>query len=527
MRKLYFLTALLCGFAASAQFNLEHTYTAEAGITRVNLEYSGEKYYGFDYTTSLLNIYNADHTLWKAIPLVIPGNVIVTYIRSVTEAKFNPDTNIEVTYYSAYYVGSTVNYVANAMSENGTMILTSEGTNDIVLSEIDGLPTKIICNNKNDTSRVFGLSGNLEHFYPEGNALTRTKLENSGEKYYMIDKVANMMRLFNAGHTPWKTIALPKPTLSTYVSPSRIVTETLFNDDALLEVSYTYNNGGNNYEGKIINENGDVIFTSPNTSVLYIDHIEGHVDKLAARLVLPSPMTIHHSYYTLPAITHEHTFPTQTFRTAMETGEEKFFTWTPVDGNCVIYNSDYSVWKTINLPVPAGWELDYVPQISQHRVNSDDLVELTYGCRGQVSGVYQYQCRLINELSDTLLTVPNCVNLQMITPAGLTEDKMIGLMYITNSTYFGSVYGLNALSVDQFADNQQLLYPNPADNLLHIKADAPIATIEIYNPFGKLVRKADGFLTEIATADLSNGLYLIKITDSNHKTTSHKILIAH
>ena len=48
----------------------------------------------------------------------------------------------------------------------------------------------------------------LEHSY-FNSAVTRIKLENSGEKYYALTYATNELVFYNSDHTLWKTIVLP------------------------------------------------------------------------------------------------------------------------------------------------------------------------------------------------------------------------------------------------------------------------------------------------------------------------------
>jgi len=522
MKKLYLLVVLFFSCIASSQFNLEHTYNNEAGIVRVNLENSGEKYYGINNETQTLVLYNADHTLWKSIPLITPTNTGSIYIRHVSESKINPDANIEVIYYCSYFVGSAIHNVGKVISENGTQILTSDDTDDIILSEIQDFSNKIIANTTNQTSRVYDLSGNLEHFYSEG-LVKRSKLENSGDKYYLLDRANGVSRVFNSDHSLWKTIPLPKPAAATY-NYVTFISETLINSDALLEIAYTYRQS--TFETRLINENGELLLSVSDCSGLHLSHLDGCADKLVTRLTASGSAT---SYYSLPSLALEHVYPTITQRVLMDNVIEKYFTVYNDNEQFVIYNMDHSVWKSITLNKPANASLREMLFVSQTRVNDDPLVEFSYGYSVPLgSGRFYYECKMINELGDVLLTVPDCLNLYIYGAPNFETEKLIGLKYIENVMYFASVYGLNALAVKSQHDEQQcVVYPNPVDNTLYINANEIITDVEIYNQLGMLVRKVSSFsIVELSTLDLSEGMYLIKITDRFNKKSTQKIVVS-
>lgn len=112
----------------------------------------------------------------------------------------------------------------------------------------------------------------LEHSYPassKSNFISLVNLANSGYKYVLVDKINNTLKLYNLNHSLWKTISLNVPsgyTLGVVLN----ISETLFNLDALLELSYSYskfiqtNPSYMSNESKIINENGSVLLTIQN-----------------------------------------------------------------------------------------------------------------------------------------------------------------------------------------------------------------------------------------------------------------------
>jgi len=112
----------------------------------------------------------------------------------------------------------------------------------------------------------------LEHSYPASsskNYISLVNLTNSGYKYVLQDNINNTVKIYNLNHSLWKTITLNVP--SDYrLEDVGNISETLFNLDALVELSYSYsklilsNPSYMSNESKIINENGSVLLTIPN-----------------------------------------------------------------------------------------------------------------------------------------------------------------------------------------------------------------------------------------------------------------------
>jgi len=69
------------------------------------------------------------------------------------------------------------------------------------------------------------------------------------------------------------------------------------------------------------------------------------------------------------------------------------------------------------------------------------------------------------------------------------------------------------------------VYPNPVNNLLHIKLNTAKQTqVDIYNVLGKRVISKTIYNSEIiSTQNLSSGIYILRLTQGN--TTISKKLI--
>ena len=149
---------MFIAFNSFAQISLEHTYN-NSTVTRIKLEYSGEKYYELIRATNELVFYNSDHTLWKTIvlPATLPNPFTSTNVFHVSEAKVNPDANIEIIF--GYYNESSLFYETKIISENGNTLLTIPNAYGASLSEIDGLPDKLITENtvNNVSGKVYSI----------------------------------------------------------------------------------------------------------------------------------------------------------------------------------------------------------------------------------------------------------------------------------------------------------------------------------------------------------------------------------
>lgn len=130
MKKIAFIITLLVAYAsgASAQINLEHTYTG-VSAAYIHLPDAGYKYYVMDVANKQCRLYNNDHSLWKIINLSIPDNYYLCDIQYVTENLFNTDNLVELLYVSCNYNTSLAYYTYDTriVNENGTILYSMPG----------------------------------------------------------------------------------------------------------------------------------------------------------------------------------------------------------------------------------------------------------------------------------------------------------------------------------------------------------------------------------------------------------------
>lgn len=531
----------LIAFNSFAQISLEHTYNNSA-VTRIKLENSGEKYYELKRATNELIFYNSDHTLWKTIalsaylPNAVPG---FSNIIHISEAKINSDANLEIIF--AGYNSSSGSSEVKIISENGTTLLTISNVFRASLSEIDGLPDKLIIENSpsNFSSRVYSIPElKLENTYLSGN-VKRIKLENSGEKYYVLDIINNNALVYNSNHSLWKTVSLPKLT-SEIIAAIDFISENKINPDNALEIGYSLQRifGGLNtiiktYSSKIVNETGTELLTVPNSRKLTISTIAGLQDKLVADISfwLLSINTIT-SIYSLPTLTLENAYDDHIKRIKLENGAEKYFTdFKPFNNQLKIYNSNHTLWKTINL-LPLFDGVDAINYLSETKMNTDALIEFSYTYpTGLLLEGFEYSSGVINESGEILLDAQYVRNLKLDEIDGL-PNKIIG--YRSSGGQSAStnslVYSLNNLSTSNFNKiDKVVIYPNPAKSSISISSfSTSIIEARVYNMNGVLVKKEIAQnITKIDVDKLPAGIYIVNLMDFNNQKSTHKITVSH
>jgi len=540
MKKLLYFLLICFSSLSFAQFQLEHTYN-ENEVTRVKLEIDGEKYYLVNKATSQADFYNADHSFWKSIPLPAPPQIDFlgeVRIWHVSQTQINSDNNIEIIY-SYYNSGEVPNnyYVTKVISENGAVLLMVQNAVQASLNEIEGLPTKLIVFDYQNTSTVYTFPElNLENTYQiTQEYLHRIKLPNAGEKYYYLDKANGQAKFFNADHSFWKSIDLPKPADASYQSIS-LVDDNIIGNSSLIKIGYSYvvlNGNATTYGGNIINENGYNIIANPNTVSYFLSDIDGFSPKIITRDLIPnSNFQYKSTIYSAPSLTLEHEYESLVARTVLENSGEKYYTkQSPLNNQVKIYNADHSIWKTVDLPIPGEfYQVTDISNLSENKFNSDNLVEFTCGYKFDTLAFDTfYESRVVNENGLSLLTVPGAYILALSELPNLT-NKIIGLMRVdgeSQPTRSGTVYNTGVLGTTDFNKSSISIAPNPVKNEFTIFSTNAIVEVTIFDAIGKLIltKKASN-LSQIEIQNLSNGIYFVKMKDNNNTQITQKIIIS-
>ena len=526
----------LIAFNSFAQISLEHTYT-NSFVTRIKLENSGEKYYELKRETNELFLYNSDHTLWKTI--ILPATIPHMYapsakIINISETKINPDFNIEVVF--VYYDINTNKTNCKVFSENGTTVLTILNiAPETYLSEISGLSDKLIATGTTETKVYSFPELLLENTYNNGN-LKRIKLENSGEKYFLLDKTNNNTKIYNSNHSLWKTVSLPKP-INTNYTDIDFVSETKINSDALLEIGYSLSETVDNvttYLSKIVNENNVELLSVPTSKKLMINSIDGLADKLMADLPIDYSKS-KTNIYSLPSLSLEKTYDRQITRVKLENSGEKYYTsFGPLDDNLQIFNSDHTFWKAIALTKSInsvqGLNMVNAVTISEVKISNDSSIKALYSYyTGLLMFGAEVSSRLINESGDILLDAEYVRNLQINEISGL-PNKIISYSSSGQWNTGGSVYSLGNLSTSDFNKiDKVIMYPIPAKSFINLNAfSASIIEATVYNMNGLLVKKENAQnITKIDVDKLPAGIYIVNLTDFNNQKSTYKITVSH
>ena len=89
------------------------------------------------------------------------------------------------------------------------------------------------------------------------------------------------------------------------------------------------------------------------------------------------------------------------------------------------------------------------------------------------------------------------------------------------SGWFNILVQDGTLSTQEFELDTISVYPNPAQNELHIQSDLPVDSIQMFNLLGQQVLESKA--TTLDISNLTEGLYLVKVI-SNGRESTYKIV---
>ena len=228
----------------------------------------------------------------------------------------------------------------------------------------------------------------------------------------------------------------------------------------------------------------------------------------------------------------------------LESKGQVYFSMDVINKQCLLYNMDHSLYKSISLPTPEGYYLSDIQYVSEDLFNNDELVELVYIYSKYVpttgSYYYTFETKLINENGTVLETFPG---------AGLTsvietiENGKKFLVYEYNYSVipyrtYTHVYSLpesSTKSAEFFGTSPGLgnPYPNPAKHQVHIPVELPAdmssAQLVLYNLNGQKVISYPVSGSEehilLPAKQLDPGTYLYSFQSDGWHSGSKKLVI--
>lgn len=223
----------------------------------------------------------------------------------------------------------------------------------------------------------------------------------------------------------------------------------------------------------------------------------------------------------------------------------KYFIMDVPANQCRIYNLDYSLYKTINLPVPGGEWLYDIRFVSERLFNEDDKIEVLYTYykwieeAGTVPGYYIYHSKVMSEDGVVLLDAPGALYSYVKEVSENTYSLFLFVYDLSVSPLkiWTKIYPLPGKlnTIDESKKSTFSIdgYPNPAGSFVNVDYNLPpdvdLAKLHILDSSGKErgVYLVDGFTNHLRldTHNFLPGLYFYFIESEGKRSETQKIII--
>lgn len=245
-------------------------------------------------------------------------------------------------------------------------------------------------------------------------------------------------------------------------------------------------------------------------------------------------------------ISLEHSFNYSATVTKINSNTYKYFLMDVPAEECRIYNLDFSLYKTISLPVPDGEWLYDIRFVSEYLFNDNSETELLYTYYKWVStnsstgdGYYVYTSRIISENGTLLADIPGALY-SYINKTDENEYSLFLYVYDFSQDPYSiktNIYSLPGTPETAEAlikeSAQFIAFPNPASSSVRIEYSLPggvqNAELVILNSSGKEIKSiiADGFRNSVLweTENVPSGIYFYFLKGENLRTEAKKIII--
>jgi len=246
-----------------------------------------------------------------------------------------------------------------------------------------------------------------------------------------------------------------------------------------------------------------------------------------------------------PVLDHQFTYSATLCH--LEQAGDKYFAMDNLNNRYLLYNMDYTEFRTISLILPQDYYMYNIQHVSQLTFNQDDLVEFAYIYSKynplESSYYYSYETRVINENGTEILKIPGAGHTEILE----TDDQVRKLLvYIydfsvipaTTQTRVYNLPGAATKSADLKSGPRYRIgnpFPNPAPGgITNIPVKLPPGAqkgyVVLYNIYGQEVgrhhvNKDDQEISLGPKGRMIPGLYLYNLQSGNQKSDSRKLVV--
>ena len=228
--------------------------------------------------------------------------------------------------------------------------------------------------------------------------------------------------------------------------------------------------------------------------------------------------------------------------TKLNDTETKLYLMDVLTNQCRIYNTDYTLYKTINLSIPTDNYLYDIRFVSTNMFNTDSKIELLYTYYAWIStdnngnGYYVYNTKVINESGNVLINAPGVLYSYVKNRSDKYKLFLYGYDYsVSPYKVWTDIYPINGtVNIEYLSESQAFepAYPNPASESINIpypSSENISAKLKVIDNTGKVIRNLPTYNSmgkiTLPVNDLSAGIYHYYLEYGNGNTSAKQSFI--
>ncbi len=142
------LLVALASFQISGFTQVSYEGSYDKDLALYTLDNGEIKYASYQKADKVLVLYNADHSMWKSVPLPIPKRQYFDQLKSISLNVFNTDDKLELAYTTVEYLSNNETEVTTKhvdvrptlfiINEDGSMVLEAENSSHMEVVDNSG-----------------------------------------------------------------------------------------------------------------------------------------------------------------------------------------------------------------------------------------------------------------------------------------------------------------------------------------------------------------------------------------------------
>lgn len=220
----------------------------------------------------------------------------------------------------------------------------------------------------------------------------------------------------------------------------------------------------------------------------------------------------------------------------------KYYAMDAYNNKCIVYNTNYTIYKQINIPVPSGYYLVDIQYLTENLFNTDPKLEFLYVIYKYDStlGYGMYSTRVMSEDGTQLLQVDGG-GYSIVYPAAQGSKLFVWMYDFSLSAYSIAtrVYSLpgtytagSGMPGADFTSTMQA-WPNPAREFIYLpipeNTHGTSLRVSLITPDGKQIPinnfRQENQLINLPTSGIAPGTYFYRISNNEGVLNSGKIII--